>query len=243
MASVTVNRPDLFPPGTTVALYPAGGGAPGSGVDRKPAGAVLAAASASGTATTASGSNQLTAVTGSAWAVGMIVTGTGIPSGTRITAVSGTTLTLSKAATAAGTAVAITGGDQVVADDGSLSFCNVVADTTYVAYALVGGQHRSLRVRSGDSLAALGRGTGVGSTTAASASVTAAVAAAGAFLVGQRVSGPGIPAGARIVAISGGTLTLTEKATATAAGVALEAHEGTSWRARARARRTALGTA
>ncbi len=66
--------------------------------------------STSGTATTAIGSNQLTAGTFTQADVGRAVSGTGIPANTVITAVNsaGTTATISNAATAAGTAVALT---------------------------------------------------------------------------------------------------------------------------------------
>ena len=62
------------------------------------------------TASTTSGSTSITSVAGLSYPVSHIgaqVTGTGIPTGTVITAVSGTTIYLSKAATATGTAVQI----------------------------------------------------------------------------------------------------------------------------------------
>ncbi|HSK38780.1 MAG TPA: hypothetical protein VK943_03345, partial [Arenibaculum sp.] len=69
--------------------------------------------------------------------------------------------------------------------------------------------------------AAAGTGTLNGTAT-----VSAVVATSGAFLVGQKITGAGIPAGTRIVAANVGTglnstLTLSQAATASASGVAL----------------------
>jgi hypothetical protein len=60
------------------------------------------------TATTTSGSPNITAVTGGTLLPGQPVSGTGIPAGTYIVSVSGTTAVLSANATASGTGVAIT---------------------------------------------------------------------------------------------------------------------------------------
>jgi hypothetical protein len=61
---------------------------------------------------------------------------------------------------------------------------------------------------------------GTGDLTNGSNSVTNA---SGAFFVGQTLTAPGIPAGARITAISGGTLTLSANATADQSAQPLEA--------------------
>lgn len=68
---------------------------------------------ATGTATTTSGSPNLTAVTPTSnWANGMTVKGTGIPAGTTIVSGAGTTtMVMSANATASGTLVAVTGDD------------------------------------------------------------------------------------------------------------------------------------
>jgi hypothetical protein len=67
------------------------------------------------TGTTGFNSNQVTSVGAnlSSMAVGMSVSGTGIQANTIVTNISGTTLTLSLPATAAGTGVALTVGAQV----------------------------------------------------------------------------------------------------------------------------------
>jgi hypothetical protein len=88
----------------------------------------------SGTANTVNGSNQISAlVSQGSFQVGFKITGTGIPAGTTITAVdrAGRTATLSAAATADGTAVAmtLTGGGYEVTDD-SNSVANAYASTT-----------------------------------------------------------------------------------------------------------------
>lgn len=129
---------------------------------------------------------------------------------------------------------------------GALSVTNagILGGVDYVAYAAVGGQHRYLRTRStlDVSTTAIGIGSGTGNTTNGSADIASASASSGSFQVGQRISGPGIPAGARIKKIVGGTLTLTEKATATAVGVALQAEHAGTWRAQVERRRDAIGT-
>jgi hypothetical protein len=87
----------------------------------------------SATATTTTGSNLLTAVTSiGAFQVGAIVTGTGIPTGTTVTSISGSgNVALSAVATATGTGVAITvnGGSYVTQDDTS-TLANNYGSTT-----------------------------------------------------------------------------------------------------------------
>jgi hypothetical protein len=61
------------------------------------------------TGTTANGSNSITAVSSTAGlTVGMSITGAGIPAGTVVTAISGTTLTISQNATASASGVTLT---------------------------------------------------------------------------------------------------------------------------------------
>jgi NHL repeat len=64
---------------------------------------------ASGTGNLSAGSNQITAVktTSKRFATGQTITGAGIPAGTKITSLGSETITLSKAATASGTGVAL----------------------------------------------------------------------------------------------------------------------------------------
>jgi hypothetical protein len=171
MPSVALTRPDAFPDGTSVGIYPAS--------SRNPGDVPTAAVIASGTVA----SNALS------------VTNAGILQGVGL-----------------------------------------------VAYAKVGSEHRYVALRSTLDVSDTGIGSGTGNTTNGSASVTSAVASSGSFQIGQRISGPGIPPGARIKAISGGTLTLTDKATATASGVALTAEHAGSWRAQVDRRKDKIGT-
>ena len=60
------------------------------------------------TATITSGSSQITVASATGLAARQFVSGTGIPSGTRIQSISGTTLTLTQEATASGTGVSVT---------------------------------------------------------------------------------------------------------------------------------------
>lgn len=174
MATVSVARSDLFPPTTTVGIYP-----PGSDrryYDGPPTAAVIASAAVD--------------------AAGLLT----------------------------------------VTDAG------IVAGKTYVAYASVGGQHRSVTVRSTLDKFDTGRATGTGDTTNGSASLANVSATTGAFVIGQRITGPGIPPGTYLVAGSGASWTMSGKATATASTVALEGHGTYRWRAKVMQRRAAIGT-
>ncbi|HEX7278357.1 MAG TPA: hypothetical protein VF255_01930 [Solirubrobacterales bacterium] len=126
--------------------------------------------SVSGTGTLTAGSNQVTGVTGS-FATGQTISGIGIPPETTISSVGVETLTLSKAATASGSGVALIAGE-----------------------------------------------------------VTSVVTTTKAFVVGQTVTGTGIPAGTRIATVTTGVgaaskLTLSNAVTATATGVTLTVSE------------------
>lgn len=82
-----------------------------------------------------------------------------------------------------------------------------------------------------------------GSTIDVTSDLTAGtVSRAAAFQAGQVITGPGIPAGTRILSVSGDTLTLSAAATATASQVALTAYGARAWSAVVRRRRVAMGT-
>ena len=87
-------------------------------------------------------------------------------------------------------------------------------DTPYVLYQA--SPYRVVRARIADSVTETGRATATGTTTNGSASVTSVTASAGAVVVGQRIAGAGIPNGARVKSFSAGTITMTDKATASA---------------------------
>lgn len=188
MASISVNRSDLFPPTTVVGVYPVGAQNPG---------------------------NPPTAAS--------ITTGT-------------------------------------VASDGSLSITNagISSYTGYVVAAQVGGVWNYARVRSTLDISDTGTAAGTGNTTSGSASLSSVSATQGAFAVGQRITGPGIPAGTFLIGGSGASWTMSAKATATASGVALVAYGAsapvatvggetrpantTGWRGKVAQRRAAIGT-
>lgn len=129
---------------------------------------------------------------------------------------------------------------QTVGAAGTAAFVALAADTPYVFYALVSGEHRKLRARV--SSFDYGRAAGTGDTTSGSTALANVAATSGAFAVGQRVTGPGIPAGTFLVAGSGAAWTMSDKASATAVGVALEGHGAQRWRAVVKRRRLAIGT-
>lgn len=71
-----------------------------------------------------------------------------------------------------------------------------------------------------------GGASGKGDLSSGSSTVTNVVTTKKAFALGQGISGLGIPAGTKIVALGEGTITLSKAATATGAGVALSVAEG-----------------
>jgi hypothetical protein len=71
-----------------------------------------------------------------------------------------------------------------------------------------------------------GGATGKGDLTSGLTTVNKVSTTSKAFKAGQGISGAGIPAGTRIVALGPGTITLSKAATATALGVTLTASEG-----------------
>ncbi len=81
----------------------------------------------------------------------------------------------------------------------------------------------SADLKAGVGTADLHGAVGKGAVVAESSTVTLASTSEGAFAVGQTISGAGIPAGAKIAAVSGTELTLSAKATESAAGVSLHA--------------------
>lgn len=118
----------------------------------------------------------------------------------------------------------------------------VLPYTDYVAYALVNSEHRYARVRSTLDQHDYGTAVGTGDTTTGSATVLNAAASSGAFKVRQRVTGPNFIPGTYITAVSGGTLTLSEKASATQTGAALVCDGASAWRAKVAQRRALIGT-
>lgn len=130
-----------------------------------------------------------------------------------------------------------------VGADGALSITDsdIVSGTAFILYAASTG--KMCKARSTLDIQDIGGAIGTGDTTSGSASIANAAASAGSFREGQRIGGAGIPGGTTIVSISGNTLTLSAKATATASSVALVAEGAFSWQARVRRRRVALGTA
>jgi hypothetical protein len=112
----------------------------GSGI---PAGTTLQDATTTGTATTSSGSNQLTNVTtlSGQFAVGSTVTGTGIPSGTTITVINGNAFTISANATSSGSNRAITGSAVWTLSQAATATGTAVALSGQSPAPLSGGAH------------------------------------------------------------------------------------------------------
>ncbi len=68
--------------------------------------------------------------------------------------------------------------------------------------------------------------SGTGDLTSGSDEVTGVITTSKVFLVGQTITGTGIPAGTTIVAVGAGTITLSEAAEKSGSGVALSVAEG-----------------
>jgi hypothetical protein len=119
-------------------------------------------------------------------------------------------------AAAIASAAVAANGTLTVTDAGILSY------TRYVAAANVGGTWVYARCRSTLDAFDYGRALGTGDTVSGSTALANVVATSGAFAVGQRISGPGIPGGTFLRAGSGAAWTMTAPATATGTTVALE---------------------
>lgn len=124
----------------------------------------------------------------------------------------------------------------------SITDSDIVSGTTFELYSLVGTEHRYLRARSTLDIFDTGSAVGTGDTNSTTALANVS-ASAGAFAIGQRITGPGIPAGTFLVSGSGASWVMSAAATATASSVALKADGAMVWKARLRRRRAALGTA
>jgi hypothetical protein len=135
---------------------------------------------------------------------------------------------------------------------------SIASLTPYIASASVNGVWRSLRVRSTLDVTDYGRATGTATTSSGSANLTSVSASTGVFAIGQRVTGPGIPAGTFLISGSGASWTMSDKATASAT-VSIEAYGAqagaavlgatvipsrinTRWRAQLLQRRATAGT-
>ena len=172
------------------------------------------------TGTTAIGSTDITAVASTTGAtVGMGIAGTGIPSGATITAINSGTVSISAAATAAGTVTIVvypsvtytiqyyyrtTGTTNV---GGGIQYMGASADGTNPLPTMVY-----------TTLGNIGKGT----TTVGSNTITAYVASSpSALVVGGAIGGAGISAGTTVTAFDLTGATITMSTTATVAGTSV----------------------
>ncbi|HIJ63098.1 MAG TPA: hypothetical protein HPQ04_10450, partial [Rhodospirillaceae bacterium] len=204
------------------------------------------------TGTVTNGSTSITGLSStSGVTVSQIISGPGIPSGTYISAINGTTLTLSQAATAtaAAAALTITGSSSTFTADlnGNNTVQNVTSSCSPAVGQMIEGYNtlpsgatitavnnqqqiitisaNALATQSGQALAIFDNAFHItGTLTAGSTSVTNASSTTGLAL-GQSISGSGIQPGTYVIGISAGTSTLTISLPATltspAAGSAL----------------------
>jgi hypothetical protein len=100
---------------------------------------------------------------------------------------------------------------------------SILSLTPYVAAAQVGGEWRYAIVRSTADVYDRGVAVGTGDLTSGLTTLTNVSASSGAFAVGQRINGTGIPSGTRLISGSGASWVLSTKATASGTGVALVA--------------------
>jgi len=185
------------------------------GTSATPTGVVTSASKTIGTVSTTTG-----------LAIGQVITGTGIPANTVITGVTSNAITISAAATASST-VAPTG---VVT-----ALSPIVGAVSNLAGVLVGQPITGTGIPAGTTIVSVNTVAPYSITMSANATATSLVAAATGIttagspilttvstvtgvLVGQPISGVGIPAGTTIVsvnAVAPYTLTMSAKATAT----------------------------
>jgi hypothetical protein len=179
-------------------------GATGIGTLTSGSTSVSSLVAATGIGTVTSGSVTVTSVTVSVgvFLVGQPVSGYGIPAGTTVTAVSGSTLTLSKAAVASGIVLVSSEGPAPFLVGEAVSGPGIPAGTT-IAGVQAGGLTLSAAATESTSGVLLESG---------SATVTSVTKSLGVFLAGQRVSGSGISPGTTIAGVSGSTLTLSAPA-------------------------------
>jgi hypothetical protein len=155
--------------------------------------------------------------------------------GANVSAYGGLSLAASRGdAQAAGAAIETVAADAA----GTATHITLANDTPYVLQQA--GAARTVRARL--STQDTGRTVGTGDVTNGSPTVLNAAATVGAWRVGQRITGTGIPPGTFIKNIVTTTLTMTNNATATNVGTALEGHGGFKWQAKLAQRRNAVGT-
>jgi hypothetical protein len=155
--------------------------------------------------------------------------------GANVSAYGGLSLAASRGdAQAAGAAIETVAADAA----GTATHITLANDTPYVLQQA--GAARTVRARL--STQDTGRTVGTGDVTNAALTIANAAATTGTWRVGQRITGIGIPPGVFIKSISGATLTLSQAATATNVGTALEGHGGFKWQAKLAQRRNAAGT-
>jgi len=189
-----------------------------------------------------------TAAAFSASDVGGSISGSGIPAGATIVTVDPSTnsATISAKATATATGVSLTitqgvlnvpigvaldSSDTLLVTDQANKTVRKVptTGTTAGTISLVAGNNAAGGSGDGGSATAgSSRPVTDGATTSADTKVTSSAAAFTGADLGASISGPGIPAGAKIVALhaNANTVTISLKATATASGVSLTITQG-----------------
>lgn len=160
-------------------------------------------------------------------AVGQTVTGLGIPAGTTIQVVAGTTITLSQALTAAASgnltvSTGIPAGTTIVAINNVTNQVTLSNALTAQAAGKLTASQPTLTVSSNINSLAVGQtvysaSLAKGITSGNRNSANVILADVTGLVVGQMVTGVGIPAGTTITNINGGTNTVTLSATLTAA--------------------------
>lgn len=213
-------------PGATEKTYVVGSEDEGKAIQCEVTGTNPEAANvlAFGTATIVSGSDTLTNVT-TANAVGTLASGSSTVSGLKQAAGTATMTAGSKILTELSgelTGVAVAGQ--------AITGAGIPAETTIAAFGYNDIHNRAIPyIELSNAATATASGVSVAVTTLGSGTLQTGsntvteVSTSSRFLQGQTITGAGIPGGARIVAVKGETLTLSEQATASGSGVSLSA--------------------
>ncbi|HTR73988.1 MAG TPA: hypothetical protein VMH33_01860 [Solirubrobacterales bacterium] len=179
-----------------------------------------------GKGTVISGSTTVTATTATegSFAGGQTISGSGIPAGTTIVAVSGSEMTLSAAATSSIANTALSSGTTVISavtkSEGEYEVGMVIEGVGIPEKTTITEITETIGTKIVLSKPTTKPGTGV-AIKAGSTTLESFATSEGIFVVGQALAGEGIPAGTTITAVEAGDLQISKAPTKPGTGVAI----------------------